>query len=82
MAVATEETLLTEVMVAPTSPLMQDRELASFTYRNKHEMEVIQYISQFGDFIGRLDNFIVFHDYHLEVTTVYITFSKYIFFGK
>ena len=78
MAVATEETLLTEVMVAPTSPLMQDRELASFTYRNKHEMEVIQYISQFGDFIGRLDNFIVFqiiNDYHLEVTTAYITFS-------
>ena len=78
MAVATEETLLTKVMVAPTSPLMQDRELASFTYRNKHEMEVIQYISQFGDFIGRLDNFIVFqiiNDYHLEVTTAYITFS-------
>ena len=44
MAVATEETLQTEVMVAPTSPLMQDRELASFTYSTKHGMEVIQYI--------------------------------------
>ena len=65
MAVASQETLQTTKTIDVTiSPLMQDRELPSSTYRyvhvraclhTKHVVEVIRSVSH-GDFRGRLEN--------------------------
>ena len=68
MAVASQETLQTtktiDVMVATISPLMQDRELPSSTYRyvhvraclhTKHVVEVIRFHTE--TLRGRLENF-------------------------
>ena len=68
MAVASQETLQTtqtiDVMVATTSPLMQDRKLPSSTYRYMHvraclhTKHMVEVILSHGDFRGRLENFL------------------------